>query len=121
MSGFTSAMTLLLKSLVCVPPNSLRRRQKLRIVHEHLNEVGGPPQKCELKDFIVKTIVMAEGKCVPLLVSYCLDIVDCRDMSRVQHGVAEKLLSFRYMVTGKDVISTQIAYVKLLRDTKMVR
>lgn len=53
----------------------------MRVIHERMNVVVGPLQKCELKGLAVKSLEVVVWKCVHLLVSYRWDISEAKERS----------------------------------------
>lgn len=64
---------------------------------------------------------MVEWKCVPLLVTYCCDIHENKDMSAARHRVSVKRPFLRCMVSGKDIIGNQMAGERSLKKNIVVR
>lgn len=73
--GFTSLMTVLMESGVFASGHSVGREQKMRELYKAMKVAVGPEQKFELKGSVAQTKDLVEWKGVPLLVSYCSDIL----------------------------------------------
>lgn len=66
------------------------RERRIRVLYKDVKVVVMPLQIFELKGIAVKTRGLSKCKCVPLLVSYYLHILEGRGRSAVRHDVAVK-------------------------------
>lgn len=58
---------------------------------------------------------------MPLLVLYCCDVLESKDVSAVRQGFAVKIPSLECTVTGNDIISSEMNYERFASKTKMTR
>lgn len=78
-------------------------------------------QECKLKGFLLKESESLQKKCFRLLVPYCCDFPEGKDMSDMQRGVAVKKACVGCVVTRDDIISSRMATERSVKDTIMVR
>lgn len=83
--------------------------------------VVGPLQKCELSGFFTRNMVLAEWKCVPVLVLYFCNNPESNEMLSVRLFVAAKRSCIRYMTTEVEKISNELAVKSFVRKSKMIR
>lgn len=69
----------------------------------------------------MQTRASVELKRVPLLVSYCHNIPEARDMSALRQGVPAKRSFVVYRITRKYVISGKMSSEMKVKDHKMTR
>lgn len=93
----------------------------MRMIHRAMKMVVWPLKRYERSGFNVKTREGVEWRCVPLLVSYCCDIPEGKDISGVRHGVAVRRPCVRCMVTGEDIIAGRRSDIRSMEDTRRVR
>lgn len=74
-----------------------------------------------LERFVLNSRELAECIFVPLLVSYCCNVLEPKDMLLFRHGVSGKRLSVRYMVIGEYFIGGELAGERSVGATKMAR
>lgn len=86
----------------------------MKLVERHL-------QKCELKWIVVKTRELIMWNCVRLLVLYCCDSPEGKDMSAVRYSVTLKSLCARCMFTSEDIIIDKMPDYRSVRHTNMVK
>lgn len=78
-------------------------------------------QKFKLKGYVLKSRDFVQWKCVFMLVSYCCDIPDSKEISAELRGVAVRSPCDKCMLTGEDVTSGEIGYKRSVKDTKIIR
>lgn len=118
---FTSLETVPLEDGARVVGKVMERERRMRMIYRAMKMVVWPLEKYERSGFQVKTREGLEWKCVPLLVSYCCDISEGKDISAVRHGVAVRRPCVRCMVTGEDIIAGRRSDIRSMEDTRRVR
>lgn len=78
--GFTFSITVLLGSALCDSTHLVGGGRRITIFHLTMGFVVIYLLDCKLKEFVVKTFVLAEWILMPLLVLYCCKICNCRDV-----------------------------------------
>lgn len=114
-------MTVPSDSGVRVTTDSERNERRIRDFHKAMNVMVEPLQNFELTGFFVKTSKSVQWKCVLLLVSYCFDVPESKNMSAVRYGVVVKRSCVGYMLTGDDIIGDEMAGERSVWETEMIR
>lgn len=81
----------------------------------------GPLHECDLQGFFVKARELVKWKCVPLLISYCCDSPEGREVSGARHDVALNRPYVKRIVTAEDIINGWMAHDRSVKETRMVR
>lgn len=83
--------------------------------------VLGLLQNCELKAFVINSRELVEWTRVPVLLLYCFDIPEIKDVSAVRHNVVVKRHFVRCIVSEENIISGEKVGERSIKDTKMIR
>lgn len=93
----------------------------MRVFHQSTKIEVGPLQNCELRTFFLNTRELAEWRCIQLLVLYCCNILEARDMSEMLHSFAVKRPCVRCVVIGEGINSGLMTGERSVRGSKMIR
>lgn len=77
-------------------------------------------QKCELRRFVVNDRELVGCRSVLLLVLYCCNIHETKDLSAVGRFVAVKRLRVRCTVNEEDIINGEMSAGRSVRKTTMI-
>lgn len=77
---FTSSMTLPLDSGMLLTAKTVERERRMAVLYKATKVLMGYPQERRLKRFDVMTRELVEYKCLPLLVAFCCNTPECKNM-----------------------------------------
>lgn len=118
---FSSSKMAALESGERVTAESVGRERRISVLHEAIKVVLEPLQYFVLKQFVVKSRELSKWMYIPAMVLYCCDIPESKDTSVVRYSVMVKRQFVTIMVTTQDITSGQVANVRKLIETKMIR
>lgn len=81
-------MTMPLESNLRFHTDSVRKKQRMRVLNKVTIVVAAPRQECRLEGFVVEPSELIEWKCVTLLVLQCCDNAGGRNISAMVHVVS---------------------------------
>lgn len=121
MYRFTTWISLPSKSGARATADTVGRERRTRVLYKAMKVIARHLPKSELKGFVVRTNKLVALICVQLLVPYWHYILEFKDMSAVQHGVAVRRSYIKSMVSGKDIVSGAMDGASSVKDANVMR